>query len=34
VSREELYKASDASFMRGENALFEEMLRKAIEPIA
>ena len=33
VSREELYKASDASFMRGENALFEEMLRKAIEPI-
>jgi len=33
VSREELYKASDASFMRGENAIFEEMLRKAIEPI-
>ena len=34
VSREELCKASDASFMRGENAPFEEMLRKVIEPIA
>ena len=32
VSREELYKASDASFMRGENILFEELLQKAIEP--
>ena len=33
VSREELYKASDVSFMRGENKLFEELLKKAIEPI-
>ncbi|HVH71327.1 MAG TPA: Fic family protein [Candidatus Dormibacteraeota bacterium] len=34
VPREELYKASDLSFMRGENELFEELLKKAIEPIA
>ena len=33
VSREELYKASDASFMRGENTLFEELLKRAIEQI-
>ncbi len=33
VSREELYEASDVSFMRGENRLFEELLKKAIEPI-
>jgi len=33
VSRDELYKASDVSFMRGENALFEELLKKATEPI-
>ncbi|HEX2715628.1 MAG TPA: Fic family protein [Candidatus Acidoferrales bacterium] len=34
VSREELYKASDVSFMRGENELFEELLKKAIEPVS
>ncbi|PYT67300.1 MAG: hypothetical protein E6K24_01550 [Gammaproteobacteria bacterium] len=34
VSREELYKASDVSFMRGENTLFEELLKTAIEPIS
>ncbi len=33
VSREELYQASDASFMRGDNTLFEKLLRRAIEPI-
>ena len=33
VSREELYVASDASFMRGDNTLFEKLLRRAIEPI-
>jgi cell filamentation protein len=33
VSREDLYEASDISFMRGENTLFEELLKKAIEPI-
>jgi cell filamentation protein len=33
VSREKLYKASDVSFMRGQNELFEELLKKAIEPI-
>ncbi len=33
VSREELYEASDASFMRGDNTLFEKLLRRAIEPI-
>ncbi len=33
VSREELCKASDISFMRGENALFEELHKKASEPI-
>jgi len=32
VSREELYKASDASFMRGENILFEELLKRGSEP--
>jgi cell filamentation protein len=33
VSREELYKASDVSFMRAENTLFEKLLKRAIEPI-
>jgi len=33
VSREDLYEASDKSFMRGENRPFEELLKKAIEPI-
>jgi len=33
VSRDELYKASDLSFMRGENTLLEYLLKKAIEPI-
>jgi len=33
VSREQLHKASDASFVHGENPLFEELLKKAIEPI-
>lgn len=33
VAREELYEASDASFMRGDNTLFEKLLRRAIEPI-
>jgi hypothetical protein len=33
VSPEELYEASDVSFMRGENTLFEELLKKTIEPI-
>ena len=33
VSREDLYEASDVSFMRGENTLFEELLKTAIEPI-
>jgi hypothetical protein len=33
VSREELYKASDMSFMHGENELLEELIKKAIEPI-
>jgi len=33
VSREELYQASDASFMRGDSALFEKLLMGAIEPI-
>jgi cell filamentation protein len=33
MSREELYEASDVSFLRGENKLFEELLKKAIEPI-
>ena len=33
ASREELYKAGDASFLRGENTLFEYLLKKAIEPI-
>jgi cell filamentation protein len=33
VSREELYVASDASFMRGDNTLFEKLLKGAIEPI-
>jgi hypothetical protein len=28
-----MYDASDVSFMRGENTLFEELLKKAIEPI-
>ena len=31
LSREELYEASDVSFMRGENTLFEELLKRAIE---
>jgi cell filamentation protein len=33
VSREELYVASDAGFMRGDNTLFEKLLKRAIEPI-
>jgi hypothetical protein len=33
VSREELYVASDASFMRVDNTLFEKLLKGAIEPI-
>jgi cell filamentation protein, protein adenylyltransferase len=33
VSRKELYEASDVSFKRGENRLFEELLKKVIEPI-
>jgi cell filamentation protein len=33
VPREDLYEASDVSFMRGENTLFEELLKKAIETI-
>src|SRR5438876_6389903 len=33
VSREELYQASDASFMRGDSTLFEKLLKGAIEPI-
>ena len=33
VSRNELYKASDVSFMRGENALFEHLLKRVIEPV-
>jgi cell filamentation protein len=33
VSREELYQASEASFLRGDNTLFEKLLRRAIEPI-
>jgi cell filamentation protein len=32
-SREELYMASDASFMRGDNTLFEKLLKGAIERI-
>ena len=34
VSRNELYKASDVSFMRGENALFEHLLKRVIEPVS
>ena len=30
--REELYQASDASFMRGDSTLFEKLLKGAIEP--
>jgi len=33
VSRHKLYDASGASFMRGENTLFEELPKKAIELI-
>ena len=33
VPREELYQASDASFMRGDSTLFEKLLKGAIEPI-
>lgn len=33
VSLEELYRASDASFMRGDSTLFEKLLKGAIEPI-
>ena len=32
VSREELYEPSDVSFMRGENKLFNDLLKEAIEP--
>jgi cell filamentation protein len=31
VSREALYQASEASFMRGDNTLFEQLLKGAIE---
>jgi cell filamentation protein len=33
IPRQELYKASDASFMRGDSTLFEKLLKGAIEPI-
>jgi len=33
VSREELYQASDASFLSGDSTLFEKLLKGAIEPI-
>ena len=33
VAQEELYEASEASFMRADNILFEELLKRAIEPI-
>jgi cell filamentation protein len=33
IPREELYQASDASFMRGDSTLFEKLLKGAIEPI-
>ena len=33
VSREELYQASDASFMRGDSTLFEKLLKSGVEPI-
>ena len=33
VAREELYQASEASFMRADNTLFEKLLKRAIEPI-
>lgn len=33
VAQEELYQASEASFMRADNTLFEKLLRRAIEPI-
>lgn len=33
LSREELYEASDVSFMRGEKTLFEELLKRAIEAL-
>jgi len=31
VSQEGLYEASDLSFMRGDNTLFEELLKRALE---
>lgn len=33
VAQEELYEASEASFMRADNTLFEKLLKPAIEPI-
>src|SRR2546427_1487843 len=33
VAREELYQASEASFMRSDNTLFEKLLKRAIEPV-
>lgn len=33
VAQEELYQASEASFMRADNTLFEKLLKPAIEPI-
>jgi cell filamentation protein len=33
VSRQELYQASEASFLRADNTLFEKLLKGAIEPI-
>ena len=34
VSREEMYRASARSFMQADNTLFDELLKKAIEPIS
>jgi len=33
VAREELYQASEASFMRADNTLFEKLLKRVIGPI-
>ena len=33
VAREELYRASEASFMRADNTLFEKLLKRVIERI-
>ena len=34
VSREEMYRASEVSFMQADNAFFEELLKRAIEPMS